>query len=120
VVAGAPFLKGGGLIGGAILSASLFGQSVKQVYGEPIVIPKETRTIEGGLAAFTLNGRSPGPVIVLTRFGRSSPTRSSTADRERPAFYNSRRRGRRGRRARSEPVRQATLVMTAEAWMDVL
>ena len=40
------FLKGSGLVGGALFSASLFGKAVKQVYGEPIVIPKEVRTVE--------------------------------------------------------------------------
>ena len=64
------FLKGSGLVGGALLSTSLFGKAVKQVYGEPIVIPKQARTVEAGLAAFTAKWLAAGPVIVLTRFGR--------------------------------------------------
>src|ERR1051326_232401 len=64
------FLKGSGLVGGALFAASLFGKAVKEVYGDPIVIPKETRTAEAGLAAFTAKWIAAGPVIVLTRFGR--------------------------------------------------
>jgi 2-methylcitrate dehydratase PrpD len=64
------FLKGSGLVGGALVSASLFGKAVKEVYGDPIVIPKEIRTAEAGLAAFAAKWAAAGPVIVLTRFGR--------------------------------------------------
>ena len=38
--------------------------------GDPIALPGETRTVEGGLAAFAAKWEVAGPVILLTRFGR--------------------------------------------------
>jgi 2-methylcitrate dehydratase PrpD len=122
VVGRRTFLKGGGLIGGAILSASLFGKAVKQVYGEPIVIPKETRTIEGGLAAFTLKWQIAGPVIVLTRFGRFLSNKVFNLRIANDLRVYNLTLGAAGAVVAPglNPFANATLVMTAEAWTDVL
>ena len=122
VVGRRAFLKGGGLVGSALVSASLFGKAVKQVYGAPIVIPEEARTIEAGLAAFTLKWEVAGPVIVLTRFGRFLSNKVfnlRVADDLRT--YNL-TLGAAGAALLPglNPFANATLVMTPQAWTDVL
>lgn len=116
------FLKGSGLVGGALVSASLFGKAVKEVYGEPIVVPKEARTIEGGLAAFVSKWEVAGPAIVLTRFGRFLSNKVfNVSVAEDPRTY-ALTLGAAGASlaAGPNPFANATLVMTPEALTDVL
>src|SRR5881397_1245270 len=62
------------LAGSAGLAASAVALQLalraRAALGEPIVVPEETRTVEGGLAAFAAKWEVAGPVILLSRFGR--------------------------------------------------
>ena len=116
------FLKRSGLVGGALFSASLFGKAVKDVYGDPIVIPKETRSVEAGLAAFTAKWIAAGPVIVLTRFGRFLSNKVfNVRIADDPRTYNL-TLGAAGAAVAPglNPFANATVVMTNEALTDVL
>ncbi|HYY73336.1 MAG TPA: hypothetical protein VE662_00830, partial [Solirubrobacterales bacterium] len=42
----------------------------REALGDPIPVPGEVRTVEGGLAAFAAKWEVAGPVILLSRFGR--------------------------------------------------
>lgn len=116
------FLKSGGAVGGMLLSASLFGKAVKEAYGEPVVVPKATRTIEGGLAAFAAKWQAAGPVIVLTRFGRFLSNKVFNIRVAEDARSYNLTLGAAGATVAPgpNPFANASIVMTSDAWTGVL
>src|SRR2546423_12098481 len=63
------FLNRSAAPGGAVAGLWSIPQLVREAYGDPVPVPKESRNVEAGLQAFAARWDVAGPVVRLTRFG---------------------------------------------------
>src|SRR2546423_9289461 len=63
------FLKRSAATGGAVAGLWSIPPLVREAYGDPVPVPKESRNVEAGLQAFAARWDVAGPAVRLTRFG---------------------------------------------------
>ena len=62
-------LRRGAIAGGVLGGLAVLPGLVREAYGEPLEVPDEERSFEGGMADFAASWTAAGPVIALSRFG---------------------------------------------------
>ena len=64
------FLKAGAAAGGGLAALWAIPVAVREAYGQPVPVPEEARSVEGGLTLFTQRWQGVGAVVAVTRFGQ--------------------------------------------------
>ena len=116
------FLKLSAATSGALAGIWAVPAAVREAYGEPIVVPPEARSFEGGLQVFAARWAAAGPVVRVTRFGQflSDKVFNCRVSGEPRSFVL--RLGTAGATVNPgvDPFRHADMVMAEEDWLGLL
>lgn len=116
------FLKRSAAAGGAFAGAWALPSLVHEAYGEPVPVPPESRSVEGGLTLFTQRWEVAGPAIRLTRFGHFLSDKIFNCHVAGQGRSYVLRLGTAGATLTpgTDPFRHADMVMPEEDWLGVL
>jgi 2-methylcitrate dehydratase PrpD len=117
------FIQRSAVAGGAVAGLWSIPAVVEEAYGQlPMPVPKEARSVEGGLNLFVSRWEVAGPAVRLTRFGQFLSDKvfnCRVADQPRSYVL---RLGTAGATLNPgvDPFRHADMVMPEEDWLGVL
>jgi 2-methylcitrate dehydratase PrpD len=116
------FIQHSAIAGGAFAGLWALPAVVREAYGQPIPVPRESRSVEAGLNLFVARWEAAGPAVRLTRFGQFLSDKifnCRVADTPRSYVL---RLGTAGATVNAgiDPFRHADMVMPEEDWLGVL
>ena len=117
------FIKLGAAAGGGLAGLWAIAGPVREAYGQPLPVPAEARTVEGGLALFAQRWRGAGPIIATTRYAQFVSDKvfnCRVADQPRSYALRLSSSGSAELTPGTDPFRHADVVLPEADWLGIL
>ena len=117
------FIKWGAAAGGGVAALWAAPALVREAYGQPIPIPEEARSVEGGLTLFAQRWQGVGAVIAVTRFGQFVTDKvfnCRVADQPRSYVLRIASGGAATLTPGVDPFRHADMILSEDDWKGLL